>query len=71
MFMLVEINNKTKRYNIDFSKYNDLLYYDINAEYFEKNKKESKKINEELVELSEDIKNNEEIFIEELKMFIK
>lgn len=71
MFMLVEINNKTKRYNIDFSKYNDLLYYDRNAEYFEKNKKESKKINEELVELSEDIKNNEEIFIEELKMFIK
>lgn len=71
MFMLVEINNKIKRYNIDFSKYNDLLYYDRNVEYFEKNKKESKKINDELIELSEDIKNNEDIFIEELKMFLK
>lgn len=68
--MLVEINNKIKRYNIDFSKYNNMLYYDRNIEYFEKSKKESKRINDELIELSEDIKNNEEIFIEELKMFI-
>ena len=41
MFMLAEINNKIKKYNINFSKYNDLLYYDRNVEYFEKDKKES------------------------------
>ena len=71
MFMMVEIKRKIKESNIDFSKYNDLLYYDRNAEYFEKNKKESIKIKEELMELGKDIKSNEEIFIEELTMFIK
>ena len=71
MFMMVEVNSKIKESNIDFSKYNDLLYYDRNAEYFEKNKKESIKIKEELMELGKDIKSNEEIFIEELTMFIK
>ena len=71
MFMMVEVNSKIKESNIDFSKYNDLLYYDRNAEYFEKNKKESIKIKEELIELGKDIKSNEEIFIEELTMFIK
>ena len=70
MFMLAELNNKIEKYSIDFSKYNDLLYYDRNVEYFEKNKKELKKINDQLVELSEDIKNNE-ILIEQLNMFIK
>ena len=70
-FMMVEVNSKIKESNIDFSKYNDLLYYDRNAEYFEKNKKESIKIKEELMELGKDIKSNEEIFIEELTMFIK
>lgn len=70
MFMLLEVNNKIKEYNIDFSKYNDFLYYDRNVEYFEKNKKESIKIKEELLELSEDLKNNENTFIKELTMFI-
>ena len=30
LFMIIEINDKIKEYKIDFSKYNNLLYYDKN-----------------------------------------
>lgn len=36
---MVNINNKLKEYKINFSKYNDLLYYDKNDKYFENDKK--------------------------------
>ena len=60
-----------KKYNIDFSKYNDLLHYDKNIEYFEKNKKIASKTQNEMIEISEDIKNNPEQFIEGLKEFLR
>lgn len=39
LFLMVNINNKLKEYKINFSKYNDLLYYDKNDKYFENDKK--------------------------------
>lgn len=71
MFMMIEISNKIKENNIDFSKYNDFLYSDKNTGYLEKDKQKFKKIEEELIELKEDIKNNEDTFTKELIMFIK
>ena len=71
MFMMIEINNKIKENNIDFSKYNDFLYHDKNTGYLEKDKQKFKKIEDELIELKEDIKNNEDTFTKELIMFIK
>lgn len=71
MFMMIEINNKIKENNIDFSKYNDFLYPDKNTGYLEKDKQKFKKIEDELIELKEDIKNNEDTFTKELIMFIK
>jgi len=71
LFMMLEISDKIKKYNIDFSKYNDLLHYDKNIEYFEKNKKMASKTQNEMIEFSEDIKSNPEQFIEGLKEFLK
>lgn len=71
LFMMLEISDKIKKYNIDFSKYNDLLHYDKNIGYFEKNKKIASKTQNEMIEISEDIKNNPEQFIEGLKEFLK
>lgn len=71
IFLMVEIGNKIKKYNVDFSKYNDLLYYDKNITYFEKEKEETKKLNDEIMEFNEDLKDNQDKFIEELKLFLK
>ena len=50
IFLLVNISNRIQEYKIDFSKYNDLLYYDKNVKYFEKDKKETEKLNVEINE---------------------
>lgn len=71
LFMMLEIGEKIKKYNIDFSKYNDMLHYDKNIEYFEKNKKETEKLKDGIIEVNEDIKNHQDEFIEDLKHFLK
>lgn len=71
MFLWININNKIKEYKIDFSKYNDLLYYDKNAGYFEKDKKETEKLSIEINEFKNDVQNNFEKFYEELIEFLK
>lgn len=42
LFLLANISNKIQKYITDFSKYNDLLYYDKNVKYFEKIRKKQK-----------------------------
>ena len=71
LFLLFNISNKIKNYNIDFSKYNDLLYFDRNVEYFERNKKNAEKIKIEINELNDDIHNNPNLFLEGLKDFLE
>ena len=50
LFLLANISNKIQKYIIDFSKYNDLLYYDKDVKYFEKDKKETEKLSVEINE---------------------
>lgn len=71
LFMMLDIGNKINNYGIDFSKYNDLLYYDKNIEYFEKDKKEAKKLKEEIIEFNEQLNENQDKFKEELIEFLK
>ena len=71
IFLLANLGNKIQEYKIDFSKYNDLLYYDKNVKYFEKNKKETDKLNIEINEFRNDVKENPEKFGEELLEFLK
>ncbi len=71
MFLLIDVNIKIKNYKIDFSKYNDLLYFDKNAEYFTKEKINLEKLNVEIDELKKDIKENPDIFMQELLEFLK
>ena len=71
IFLLTNIGNKIKEYKIDFSKYNDLLYYDKNIEYFKKDQKETKKLNVEINEFKKEVQNNPEKFYEELLEFLK
>ena len=71
IFLLANISNKIQEYKIDFSKYNDLLYYDKNVKYFEKDKKETEKLNIEINELKNDVNGNPEKFGEELLEFLK
>ena len=71
IFLLANISNKIQEYKIDFSKYNDLLYYDKNVKYFEKDKKETEKLNVEINEFKEEVQNNPEKFYEELTNFLK
>ena len=71
IFLLANIGNKIKEYKIDFSNYNDLLYYDKNVEFFKKDKKETEKLNIEINELKNDVNGNPEKFGEELLEFLK
>lgn len=71
LFLMVNINNKLKEYKIDFSKYNDLLYYDKNDKYLENDKKSMEKLSFELNELKIAIEENRDIFIKELLEFLK
>lgn len=71
MFLLANINIKIEEYKIDFSKYNDLLHYDKNSEYFSKFNKETDKLNIEINEFKNKLKNNQEKFSEELFEFLK
>ena len=71
IFLLANIGNKIKEYKIDFSKYNDLLYYDKNVEFFKKDKKETEKLNIEINELKNDVNGIPEKFDEELLEFLK
>ena len=71
IFLLANISNKIQEYKIDFSKYNDLLYYDKNVKYFEKDKKEIEKLNLEINEFKEEVQNNPKKFYEELFEFLK
>ena len=64
LFLLANISNKIQEYKIDFSKYNDLLYYDKNVKYFKKDKKETEKLNVEINEFKEEVQNNPEKFYE-------
>ena len=68
---MVNINNKLKEYKINFSKYNDLLYYDKNDKYFENDKKSMENLSFELNELKIAIEENRDIFIKELLEFLK
>ena len=70
-FLMVNINNKLKEYKINFSKYNDLLYYDKNDKYFENDKKSMEKLSFELNELKIAIEENSNSFIKELLEFLK
>lgn len=71
LFLMVNINNKLKEFKINFSKYNDLLYYDKNDKYFENDKKSMEKLSFELNELKIAIEENRNIFIKELLEFLK
>ena len=71
LFLMVNINNKLKEFKINFSKYNDLLYYDKNDKYFENDKKSMEKLSFELNELKIAIEENRDIFIKELLEFLK
>ena len=71
LFLMVNINNKLKEFKINFSKYNDLLYYDKNDKYFENDKKSMEKFSFELNELKIAIEENRDIFIKELLEFLK
>ena len=71
IFLLTDISNKIKEYKIDYSKYNDLLYYDKNVEYFKKDKKETEKLSIEINDFKNDVKDNPEKFVEELLEFLK
>lgn len=71
IFLLVNIDNKIKDYKIDFSKYNDLLYYDKNIEFFKKDQKETEKLNIDVNEFKNDVNDNPEKFCEELLEFLK
>ncbi len=71
LFMIIEINDKIKEYKIDFSKYNNLLYYDKNIEYFEKDKKKANKLKEDSIEFCAELNDNQNEFIEELNEFLK
>ena len=48
-----------------------MLHYDKNIDYFEKNKKMASKTQDEMIEFSEDVKNNPDQYIEGLKEFLK
>ena len=71
IFLLANISNKIQEYKIDFSKYNDLLYYDKNVKYFEKDQKETEKLNEEINEFKKEVQNNPEKFYEQFLEFLK
>lgn len=71
MFFLLDISEKIKMYKIDFSKYYEMLYYDKNIEYFEKEKKSNEKMTSELADFCEIIKNNNIEFMEKLKKFLE
>ncbi len=71
LFFLADINDKIKTSKIDFNKYKEFLYYENNLEYFNKNAKDGKELQEEINELAKDIKNNSEKFGEELQKFLK
>lgn len=71
LFLMVNINNKLKECKIDFSKYNDLLYFDKNTKYFENDKKSMEKLSFELNELKIAIAENRDSFIKELLEFLK
>lgn len=71
LFLMVNISNKLKEYKIDFSKYNDLLYYDKNDKYFENAKKSMEKLSFELNELKIAIEENRDSFVKELLEFLK
>lgn len=71
LFMLFGINERINKHNIDFSKYQDLLYYDKNIQYFEKNKEMSNKLKNDIIEFGEEVKSNEEDFTEMLFDFLK
>ncbi len=71
LFLFADITSKIQEYKIDFSKYNDLLYYDRNIEYFNKSKKETEKLKIEIDELKNDVKGNPKEFCGELLEFLK
>lgn len=71
LFLMVNINSKLEQYKIDFSKYSDLLYYDKNDKYFERDKKNMEKLSFELNELKTAIQENSDSFVEELLEFLK
>lgn len=70
-FLTIEINEKIKNNNIDFTKYNDFLYVDKNTEYFEKSQKEVLKFNDEISELKDIINKNPIEFNNKLLDFLK
>ena len=71
LFLMVNINSKLKEYKIDFSKYNDLLYYDKNDKYLEIDKESMEKLSFELNELKVAIEENKDSFVKELLEFLK
>ena len=60
----------SKNNNINFSKYDDFLYYTENKEYMNKNKKTKEKTKKQYNEISNYIKDNTDDFAELLKKFL-
>lgn len=60
----------SKNNNINFSKYDDFLYYKENKEYMNKNKKTKEKTKKQYNEISNYIKDNTDDFAELLKKFL-
>jgi len=71
LFLIDEIRQKIEKYNIDFSKYNDLLYIDTNDEYLKKYINEINKIKDKIDDIKNDSKKDSNKFINELIKFLK
>lgn len=70
IFFLIEACNKIKKYNMDFSKYNNLLYYNKNIEYFKKGKPEMEKLSNEINEFINGVQNDSKKLYTELLEFL-
>ena len=71
LFLIITIGNKIKKANIDSNRFKDLLYYDKNVDYFEKEYRNIEKIKNEAIKLVDTIKENSTEFEIELEEFLK
>lgn len=71
LFLIITIGNKIKKANIDSNRFKDLLYYDKNVDYFEKEYRNIEKIKNEAIKLVDTIKENPTEFEIELEEFLK
>ena len=71
-FLLIKIFDLIKRSAIDLSKYKSLFYYSkYNKSFFENNQYKVDSIKNTVINFSNQLKENKELFLEKLKEFLK